>query len=376
MGTGSSIRAGAVLCGLVLGSGPALCQEPAPATSAAAKGPSEDSTTQLSLSYQTSDDCPDAASLIASFEQRLDQPSLVLRPSRAVVQVQAQAVEGAYRASVSILLKGGEVLTRSIEASTCTQAVEAIAFVLAVALDPHAPEAIVVEEQRSSEDEEASLAKDEAPHSSLPHELEQPNTAGGKPHTLGSGNSAKAALRRPSAAELRREYFGTVFLGPALVAGALPELAYGGQASLAVGLAGGGWWSPALRMGVSVFAPVVVEHTLGDARFQFWTTTTELCPSELSWGRFDFRPCGMVDIGRTSAKGSDTYDPQSSHRLWVSFGVTARLGWTLSKKLRLSAGGNLEFPVTRDGYHFDEFLVFQTPTIAGSWSLGMELQLW
>lgn len=375
MGRRSSIGARAIFCSLVFAAGSARSQIVAPA---AAHGSAEvlRQDEELSLSYRVSDGCPDHAAFIASFEQRLNEPSLRVTPSAGVIDVSVHKEGNQYRASLSILLQGGEVLTRSIEASTCDQAVDAIAFVLAVALDPKSPEAIVV--QQSPTADQGAPGADDAPRqpasSAGPSGQASENEKDSKGHS--SAKPARARRSSTPAVERRRDFFVRLFAGPALVAGALPQNAFGGQLSVEVGVTGGGFWSPSLRWGVSIFAPVTVEHTLGDARFQFWTTQTELCPTELSWGRLDVRPCGQVSLGQTSAEGSDTFEPNAVHRLWFSLGISGRLGLALHRHVRISVGGSLEFPVIRDGYHFDESILYQTPPIAGSWSAGMELQFW
>src|SRR5690606_7165259 len=104
----------------------------------------------IGVSFSAPGDCAQLEQFEKGVVSRLPALNLERRPG-ADVQVDIRREAEEVRAELRILLQGGGQLSRTIHAQDCGSAVEAIAFVAAVALDPGAPDPILLRSSPTAE---------------------------------------------------------------------------------------------------------------------------------------------------------------------------------------------------------------------------------
>lgn len=215
------------------------------------------------------------------------------------LEVQVLKVNDAYNAQLTIRLRDGDIVHRSIAARTCDEATEAIAFVASVALD---------------DNEIAAPDNDPSPE---------------------------------------RTHMSIVGAGANLLIEALPRATVGPELLLFWGHIKAGLWSPSLRLGAQYHRVGHVERAAGTASFQLLTSHLDLCPSQARWGAFSFRPCVHGSGGWLRAQGTETEQAKTSDRPFFTAGAALLVHIELYHYLHLMTQGSLSFPLIRDRFQFD-----------------------
>src|SRR5690606_28757824 len=179
---------------------------------------------KLAVRTLSSDPCFSTERFIKRVNARLTGVKLSEQDKNPALDVQVIKASDVYNAQLTVRFDDGELVHRSITASSCDEATEAIAFVASVALDG---------------EENVNESATPAPEPSVP---------------------------------LERSALGVLGIGANMLAFALPRVAVGPEFVLFFGQLKSGWWSPSLRLGVQYHRVGQVEQAAGTASFQLLTS--------------------------------------------------------------------------------------------------------
>lgn len=296
---------------------------------------------RATLFFDAPEPCEGRATFERRVRQRSEQIEFVEPPADHEVQVAVQwgrrsiATSPSLRATLRVHRPGESPLDRTISAATCEEALDALALMVAIALDPEGFAAA-----SPSEEPNRASPRVESTQAAPPGDRWQ--------GSLGAGVQAQGA----AAPEW--------LLGPELAAGLhwLRESV----------------WSPSLRVGLSRVQGDEMRAEGGSASFELGALSVDACPTRVAISAISLRPCLFGTYGRLRARGADTLDPRSVDRPWWVAGGSAWLAWEPTPFAALTATLRLGRPGVRDTFQFEPFPFHRVPAWSASGSLGLEVR--
>jgi hypothetical protein len=308
---------------------------------------------RASLEFTAPAGCGSPADLVGRITRRSERIRFEPGPEKSRKLAVAIAPEGqALVARLELEQVSGRGSSRTLRASTCDEALEAVALVAAVSLDPTA----------STAPERELLPSPATPPPVTPPPAEAP---GAEPESAPSVPPAEALVAGVSATIV-----GQASWGPA------PSFLPGIGLALAVELETGTLFSPLARAsyvhsGGGGFNP---ETGTGEAAFELNQGTLEICPLRLGSRKAALYPCPSFTGGRLLAKGSDTLDAETHSRPWWVIGGTLLALFHPFGPLELQLSGSAGIPLIRDTFQFEPeepgHLVHEVPGAAFAIGLG------
>ncbi len=111
------------------------------------------------------------------------------------------------------------------------------------------------------------------------------------------------------------------------------------------------------------------------AEFELETARLEGCLLRVTAYGLAFEPCPFVELGRLQAVGVHSSGFVTRDELWSSLGLALRPTWTVARRLVLGAGLALQLPLSRYRFAFTgEPELTRTPEVAFEASLGLGLR--
>jgi hypothetical protein len=273
-------------------------------------------------------------------------------------------------ARLSVERTSGGAAERVLRAGTCADALEALALVAAVTLDPLARTDVDAELARPS-------GRDATEHGAEPA---RPAPAAELPRTATLEAESELDAVTPREEPSRSGLVPTVGLVGAAAWGPAPSALPGAGVYFdlmvfeprpggapAVG-------SPSLRATLLRFTRSGFETEYGTAAFSLTELALELCPIALGAGAFVLRPCPSLSVGFLSASGSRTEASRKEVRPWWVIGVAALGSARLSQRMELSVAGSLGRPLVRDRFQFRPEIFHEVPGLAFSANIGLGLR--
>ncbi len=262
--------------------------------------------------------------------------------------------------------RGGASQQRELEADECSELVNAVAFVIALTLDPPTGASSDTDDRTSEIPETAA----EQPVDAL--EQEQPTPQSSGPRGSRADDALPASLDSPSDAGFQT----TVGLHAALAHAVAPEPLLGGGVSLSLlWLDDSSNWDPSLRLSVDYVAGAGFAAAGGEASFRLAGGTLELCPVLLGDVRFGLRPCAMFTAGAVSASGSFTPLDETHTRPWGVLGGALVAHGALSPGLVAELSLGLGATLVRDTYQFEPVVLHEVGPLAARGTFGIGLVL-
>lgn len=300
------------------------------ATSSSTPAPPIDRT--FRLDYRAPPDCPSRDAFVERLRRRESAGLLdVTDSSSRLLLVQLETLATNTRARLVVREAEGKETERSLTASDCDEAVDALALIAALLLVPAEPK---------------------TPFANPKSTRDEPRRAPPPPAST---------------------WFSDVELSASLVDGAAPSVLGGARASWGIGLDRSSFWSPSLRLGALVTGSRTFETSAGDAHFQLVAFTLEACP--FRWSFFDARTrvhlCALSEAGVLRASGSSVDVPASHDVRWITLGGSLQFEVRLTKDLSLPVHAALLAPLLHDRFLFDDTVVFSTPHLGARAGLGL-----
>lgn len=297
----------------------------------------------IATRYSAPEGCPSATELARQVALRSAKVTLVPGDTRPEVDVAVARDNEAYTAK--LVLSGG--LPREVVASTCAEAVSAIAFVIALAYDPDA-------------------TPPDPPPPAVPVK-----PAGPPPAPAASRPSILRAPSSPPASRLS---------GPRLVPAALVEvgslggLSVGARVSLSVEWSGA-WFAPAFRASLGRTLPASVEADGRRALLTFTDGELEGCGLSFGDAALGARVCVFGLVGAVESLGR-VAAPKSDVVMWSAVGLSAPvvlgLGRFLDVEVRPMVGRTLAF----DRFFAEpDTTVYEAPALYAKVGAGLRVKV-
>lgn len=269
-------------------------------------------------------------------------------------------------ATLTLIQRSGRRSARKIEASSCDEAVDAIALVTAVTLDPLGVSLSATPSHKnvggSGGTSGASSGGGRGGGSAAPSGGSSPVGGASSSDTSSAGAAGAVptyeTIPGPLPGEEGPPWFGpgevTWIAGAAVVGtwGAAPEMMPGAALFASVSNERRSVLSPSLRLRLSHSEAGGFEEAGGTASFRVDVATLELCPLRLGTTEVNLRPCGFASGGILGASGSDTTEPQEHNRPWGAAGGSLILAIRPVEQLQIECFGSLGSPFVRDAFQF------------------------
>jgi hypothetical protein len=356
----------------------------------------------LQLRYQAPDGCPDRA----RFEQLL-RARLPQRGARAGAAQLAVRITRTRRGSVgelSLARPAGEPAVRRISAPDCEEALEALALVAALMLDPPLPgpaqaasgasappsgptRGSAARESRapgaesghgpgseSAPDARAATVADER-IGAAPGSAETEREPGGvAPPPLAERAAPAAAPTAPPARAAAEPVRRQLALAAALLvaSGVAPVARVGGAFALGL-LSRRPRLELAGRLGLRVVQSYGSEHDEGSVEIDWWSGSAAACAGAPLFARGALDGCLAGELGRMRARGHDTELPASSERLWAALGPALAGRWQVLGPLSVEGSLVALFPFARHRYVLADETVYSVPRLTFRVELGLVL---
>jgi len=305
------------------------------------------------LSYRVPDSCPSVADFQRSVQRRSARVRFVEqgahdRELSIVMRKDGDFTHGELR----LTERDGSLRQRSVRFTTCAEAVEGMALIAVVSLDPQA----LLEPEKAQPPAAVPATASSSVAVKLPPEETKPITV---PAPSSSAPSSKA----------RFALGGEINFVPS----ALPATAFGG--SLFADLASGSEsrWAPLFRIAISHVERRGLSSGIGagaEANFTLTLATLSACPLRLGAGFLELRPCAFVSGGALHAWGSQTTNPQQRTRPYGALGGSLLLFARVTQRVDIIADLALGGTLIRDSFGFDQEQPWQTPGLYLSSGVG------
>jgi hypothetical protein len=302
------------------------------------------STVNVSVSLVTGDCSPLAEeSFFRRVRQRSERIAFVNEglPGASVRAAIRPSASGTHHATLAVLHEDGSSSTRTVEAKSCEEALDALALILVVTFDPSA-----LERPAPAETQET-----------LP-----PRAA---PKPPGAGRALSKKEQRPQSPEALTWHLlaeGRTLRGPT------PGWMWGG--ALGVEMALSSERGPRFRL-VGEYLQARHETTDGVAHFGLTAARLSVCPWALLLGPFAAHPCLDVEAGMMQARGSQSPRPSSSLRGWCSLGPGALLRARLGRGWSLFGNADVELTLVRDRYRLAPEPFYETAPLTFGLTAGV-----
>ena len=300
------------------------------------------------LSYRAPEGCPGVAEFQRSVQRRSARVHFVDegahdRELSIVMRQDGEATKGELR----LLEPGGSVRQRHVRFTTCSEAVEGLALIAVVSLDPQA----LLESDKPAEPAEPP---------SVPKPAVKPAAA--KIETQPKRDLVPVA--QPSKIQWA---VGGEFN---IAIRALPASALGGSLFMEVAARSQSWSSPLFRIAISHVQRRGLESGDAEANFTLTLATLSACPLRAAANFVVLRTCAFASGGALHAWGSSTTNLQQRTRPYGvvggSLSVGAQISQTVEMVTDLAAGTTL----LRDSFGFDQEQAWKTPALYLSSGIG------
>jgi hypothetical protein len=344
---------------------------------------SEPAREALRLEYRAFSGCDDATQFLAALRARAPRVRIAT-PDEDARSFTIEITSGTpnTRARLTIREPSGAKTVRELVAKDCREAVDAIALVAALAVDPQAlgtqnPAPSAKNDAPTKGDTAGSASDRGDPEKGRAAQSAEPDRAapGG---AMNSATSSRAERVAAAPSRDERTATATSFGWAASVAmaarsGLAPEWFLGGRVGIAVE-SRAALFSPSFRLWGEYAPRTTFAVQGGNVAFSYAGAMLEICPMNLRIADgFRARPCLLGDLGMVRASGLDVPNPRSADRLRIAFGAQARFEWMLSRRIGIDLALGCTFPIRRDRYRFDPLLVYEPPAGGLTASAGASL---
>ncbi|MEP7052935.1 MAG: hypothetical protein ABJB12_21395 [Pseudomonadota bacterium] len=302
------------------------------------------------LQYQAPADCPGAADFQRSVQRRSARIQFVAEGSHdRALTITIQASGPATVGELRLVESNGSARQRSVRFSSCSEAVEGLALIATVSLDPQ--------------------MLFEAPATEPP----------APPPAASAGTSPPAAHVEAPRASTRIKNSATVkaSLGAQAEAylHAVPESAVGGGLYFDLTFQPEARVSTLLRAALSHAERRGISEGSGEASFALTVATLSVCPWRLGGALLELRPCAWAGAGALRAWSRQTTKPQAHTSQYWAGGGSALAFVRLGKFSEIALDVGVGVPALRDTFVFEGRQFWKTPAVYLSAGLGLRVSL-
>jgi hypothetical protein len=317
------------------------------------------------LAYKAPADCPPVGDFQRSVQRRSTRIHFVDEGSHERELWVFLHKEGDFTVGeLRLIEQNGSLRQRSVRFTTCAEAVEGLALIATVSLDP-----------------EALLSGPHPVPETSPAETEK------APPPPVKAARRKAKVPPPPPPEESADIEAKVGLEASVLFRAVPKAtAFGGTAFLDVGSSSRHWFSPVFSGAITHVERLGIAGDSSDAisraNFALTLVTLSGCPLRIGGNVVVFRPCARASGGALRAWGTDTNQAQAATRNYWSWGGAGVLSAQISELVEIVGDAGVGVNLIRDTFTFgrcttpsDCTQVGKTPPLYISTGLGLRLLL-
>lgn len=251
------------------------------------------------------------------------------------IEVQLQPTYIGFRGRLVVRDATGFATTREIETSSCAEAVEGLALIVALLFDPES-------------------AKSEPAPPAPPAE-------------------SKAVERRVVEEERGRSTHFALSTSFLVASGQAPNPALGADLGLSLEALLIPQIVLLVRAGVRLTAPETVSSSQGVATFGWWAAFASACPVIAPHGNdsYVYGLCLTAEQGIVEGTGSETTNPRTAGRSWTALGPGFAMRWLVMPPLFLSVTFDVVFPFRRDRFLLGIEQIHEVPALATQGGFGI-----
>jgi hypothetical protein len=296
----------------------------------------------IRIDYAGPTDCPGADAFVERVRARTTRWRSAPEGTEARAFIVRVRTDDAFaHGELTIVERDARRRVRDLDARVCSDLVDALALMTALAIDPS-----------------ASLGPvSPPPASSVPP---APTTAFPRPI------SAEALRSPPGAVAAPRRWSLSLGAGGDAATGVTPAPLVGGHVFVEARLER--FLRPSLRAYGTRMETGVVDVGGGGARFGLTTGGLELCPLRLpAAAALGARPCVGFGAGQIEGAGIDVHNAQRAASLWLDTSLGILLEWAVVPAFSLGARVAAAAPLLRPTFEFEPSVyVYRVPPVVGS----------
>jgi hypothetical protein len=334
--------------------------------------------------YEAPQACPSQSDFEARVRSRMPSRE---SPAPSLRRIEARLSKYGTRVAATVVLTdaNGTVTTRRIAAASCNEAVDGLALIVALTVDPLEAHTVPVSPPQTSsaegtapssnseaspgdhEDKTQPESKEIAPRSQQEAPVVEDEAAReGAPAVVAPGVNESAAAS--SSTRLR---FG-VSASFLVASGTVPAWSPGGE----LGLVASAWKAPALslRAGGRVVASASDTDVEGSASFSWWSAFVGGCVGTDPSTVLVLSGCAVYELGQLGATGSRTTNARSSMTLWQGLGPELRFEWAFAPPVALNTGVGVMFPLRSERFFLGDSAVYQVPAFGIRVQIGAAIR--
>jgi hypothetical protein len=295
--------------------------------------------------------CPTEADFEAGVRARTAFARFADEPNAQAVHVIVRPTGAKYAGHLSIVSRSGRASERDVQDALCSNVVDALALVTALAVDPNAT--LLLPAAASPPPAGPAEPPLDAPPPDSPAIAPPPPpppAATIPPPAARPTSPPLAKPRSPSSAPRWGAGAGATFV---TIAGIAPDPLVGGGAYGEIESRSPGSVAPSVR--ITVFA---TENGVLDTRtlvFDLLAARADLCPWRIGSRTVSIRPCVAVDVGALYADGTkvNVTDPKSHTIAWFDAAALLRGRWAPGHgPFFIELEGGILVPVTRPSFYY------------------------
>jgi hypothetical protein len=302
------------------------------------------------IEYSADAACPQRESFMADVRARTDRLSSPPHGQAVVVyRVRAETTPRGAHGRLDVVDASGATSSRDVEGVTCNDVVDALALVLALAVDPNASTAPL-----------ASIA----PPAAARVEDGGTPSAPRRPAPPWSGH-----LGASFGAEVNAGVTPALLVGPVLgVEASIERVTQGPRIEPIL----------ELRAAITRAQSGTVSAEVGAARFVWTAGQLDACPLRAIAGPVQAVPCARLEGGILEAAGMGVDVSHDVSSTWLAVGGMVRVRWTPLSVLFVDVDGALLAPLQRDHFYFSrpQTGIYDVPAIRGGAALSAGVRFW
>lgn len=331
---------------------------------------------RVQLEVRSALDCASRANLVERVRGRSPKIQFVDSAGEVVIGVTFSRHAEVYAGELAWLEADKPTRVRRFDAASCEQAVDAVALILAITLDPDASAEVAEAGGNTSEVVERPAGASNDSGAATVSELEsrveptasEPNGANVNPQNPGPVQP----MTPSSEVHDGSRWVFTGGVGAELGIGAAPSVMPGAAAFVALSatsssplalefVLGGAWsWSPTSK------------QAEGNADFELGVLLLDVCAANFTWANVRLSTCAAASMGRLEATGYDAVNAAGTvARPFYGAGVSSIVNVALDDHVAVLARLSPQLNLVRDEFEFGERVFHRVPPLSFYVTVGI-----
>ncbi|HET9929405.1 MAG TPA: hypothetical protein VFQ35_01905, partial [Polyangiaceae bacterium] len=325
--------------------------------------PASAQTETIRIDYKAVPGCPSAEDFNAEVMKRTQSARLSESDARVrtfIVEIEQR--RGGLIGSLRVREGRTETVAREVQGDRCADVASTLALATALAIDPHASTSPAASASNGSAANPpttggaGATGDADAGPQAAGASRDKDGKAGEKSETRSPPRAPEDSFDfDPSVMRSNGEHHVAFELGPSLLVGVTPGVAFGGSISAQMSNSRSGALLSAYGADLTLLRAPTSETAGASATFQLLYARPIACGIQL--GHYDgisLSPCLGADVGVISGWGSDLPHEESHTKLWAALELFARLRIGGKNDWSLEAQAGPTVPLTRYDFVFQE----------------------